>query len=161
MARLFLRVGRRDGVRPADLVGAIANEAGVPGDAIGDIALYDTFSFVEVPEEMSDMVRIALNATTIRGRQPRVTLARPDETWGARDGRDDGRDAAPSREPRRSFDRESREGRDRFGERPSRSVRAPGASRLKSPLETKGAGRDYSNRAKLDRRPPKPTRKRP
>ena len=54
MVRLFLRVGRRDGVRPADLVGAIANEAGLSGDQIGDIDLYDTFSFVEVPEESGD-----------------------------------------------------------------------------------------------------------
>jgi ATP-dependent RNA helicase DeaD len=48
-ARLFLRVGKRHGVRPADVVGAIANEAGLRGNEIGDIDLYDTFSFVEVP----------------------------------------------------------------------------------------------------------------
>lgn len=163
MARLFLRVGRRDGVRPADLVGAIANEAGVPGDAIGDIDLYDTFSFVEVPEEMSDIVRAALNATTIRGRQPRVTIARPDEAWPTHDGRDDSRDETPRREPRRPFDRESR---GRFADRSPmderHSIRAPGAGRMKSPPEAKGAGRGYSARAtKLDRRPPKPTRRRP
>ena len=163
MARLFLRVGRRDGVRPADLVGAIANEAGVPGDAIGDIDLYDTFSFVEVPEEMSDIVRAALNATTIRGRQPRVTIARPDEAWPTHDGRDDSRDETPRREPRRPFDRESR---GRFADRSPmderHSIRAPGAGRMKAPPEAKGAGRGYSARAtKLDRRPPKPTRRRP
>ena len=78
MVRLFLRVGRRDGVRPADLVGAIANEAGLPGDLIGDIDLYDTFSFVEVPEDAGDKVINALNATTIRGRDPRATIAHPE-----------------------------------------------------------------------------------
>jgi ATP-dependent RNA helicase DeaD len=78
MVRLFLRVGRRDGVRPADLVGAIANEAGLPGDLIGDIDLYDTFSFVEVPEDSGDKVINALNATTIRGRDPRATIALPE-----------------------------------------------------------------------------------
>lgn len=163
MARLFLRVGRRDGVRPADLVGAIANEAGVPGDAIGDIDLYDTFSFVEVPEDMSDIVRAALNATTIRGRQPRATIARPDDAWPTSDGRDDGRDETPPRERRRPFDRTSRgrfADRSPIDERPS--LRAPGASRLKSPPAAKGAGRGYSSHAaKLDRRPPKPTRKHP
>ena len=79
MARLFLRVGRFDGVRPADLVGAIANEANLPGDAIGDIDIYDAFSFVEVPEEDVDAVRTALNRTTIRGKPPKATLARPEE----------------------------------------------------------------------------------
>jgi ATP-dependent RNA helicase DeaD len=78
LVRLFLRVGRRDGVRPADLVGAIANEAGLSGDLIGDIDLYDTFSFVEVPEDSGEKVIDALNGTTIRGREPRATIALPE-----------------------------------------------------------------------------------
>ena len=41
--------GSRAGVRPADIVGAIANEAGVPGKAIGAIDIYDDFTFVELP----------------------------------------------------------------------------------------------------------------
>jgi DbpA RNA binding domain len=81
--RLFLRVGRRDGVRPADLVGAIANEAGLSGDLIGDIDLYDTFSFVEVPEDSGEKVIDALNATTIRGREPRATIALPEGRAGS------------------------------------------------------------------------------
>ncbi len=76
-ARLFLRVGKRHGVRPADLVGAIANEAGLTGDEIGDIDLYDTFSFVEVPAAAAARVEAALNRSTIRGQAPRATLARP------------------------------------------------------------------------------------
>ena len=72
MAQLFLRVGKRDGVRPADLVGAIANEAGIPGDSIGDIDLFDSFSFVEVPQPEASRVQAALNRTTIRGRSPGV-----------------------------------------------------------------------------------------
>jgi ATP-dependent RNA helicase DeaD len=77
MARLFLRVGKRQGVRPADLVGAIANEAGLPGHAIGDIDLYDTFAFVEVPASSATVVEKALNRTQIRGRAPQATLALP------------------------------------------------------------------------------------
>src|SRR5260221_13771466 len=45
MARLFLRVGKRDGVRPADVVGAIANEAGVPRGGSGDNELLANFTF--------------------------------------------------------------------------------------------------------------------
>jgi ATP-dependent RNA helicase DeaD len=85
MARLFLRVGRRDNVRPADIVGAVANEAGIPGDAVGDIDIYDTFSFVEVPDDMAERVLRALNRTTIRGRAARATLARPVEDGSRRD----------------------------------------------------------------------------
>jgi ATP-dependent RNA helicase DeaD len=77
VTRLFLRVGKRHGVRPADLVGAIANEAGIPGEAIGDIMLFDGFSFVDVPAAAAETVEMALNRTTIRGHAPHVSLARP------------------------------------------------------------------------------------
>jgi len=91
MARLFLRVGRDQGVRPTDIVGAIANEADIPGDSIGEIDIYDAFAFVEVPDEAADRVLNALNTTTIRGKNPRATLARPSGTWQEDDMRDDGR----------------------------------------------------------------------
>jgi ATP-dependent RNA helicase DeaD len=76
-AWLLLRVGKRDGVRPTDIVGAIANEAGLPGDEIGDIDIYDTFSFVEVPASDAEYVRAALNATRIRGVPPDATITEP------------------------------------------------------------------------------------
>ena len=76
-ARIFLRVGKRHGVRPADLVGAIANEAGIAGEDIGDIDLYDTFSFVEVPAGMAQKVLNALKTANIRGHAPQATIARP------------------------------------------------------------------------------------
>ncbi|GAC1363486.1 MAG: DEAD/DEAH box helicase [Herpetosiphon sp.] len=77
MARLYLDIGREDNIRPADIVGAIANEAGIPGRAIGSIDLYDRFTFVEVPEQTIDRVMKALKRTTIRGRKISPTIARP------------------------------------------------------------------------------------
>jgi hypothetical protein len=47
MVRLFIDVGRNHRISPADIVGAIANEGGVPGKAIGAIDVYDRFTFVE------------------------------------------------------------------------------------------------------------------
>src|SRR5215203_262971 len=49
MTRLFVDVGRRDGVTAANIVGAIANEGDVPGKAIGAIDIYDRFTLVDVP----------------------------------------------------------------------------------------------------------------
>ena len=72
MARLLLTVGRRDGIRPGDLVGAIANEAGVPGRAIGAIDILDDHAFVEVPRESANRVMEALEHTTLRGQRVRV-----------------------------------------------------------------------------------------
>ena len=85
VARLFLHVGRRDKVRPADLVGAVANEAHISGEEVGDIDIYDSFSFVEVPAYAADRVLTALNRTTIRGRPVDATIARPDDHGGRRD----------------------------------------------------------------------------
>src|SRR5262249_52790550 len=77
MTRLYLDIGRDDGVRPADIVGAIANEAGIPGRAIGAIELYDHFAFVEVPAKESDRVLKALKHTTIRNHKVAASIARP------------------------------------------------------------------------------------
>lgn len=78
MTRLFIDIGREEGVRPGDLVGAIANEADISGRAIGAIEIFDHFSFVEVPSNVSDRVLAALKNTTIRNRRIAPTLARPD-----------------------------------------------------------------------------------
>jgi ATP-dependent RNA helicase DeaD len=77
MTQLFVGMGRQDGLRPSDLVGAIANEAGLPGQAIGAIEILDRTAFVEVPAESAEAVMAALNRTTLRGRRVRVQVACP------------------------------------------------------------------------------------
>ena len=72
--RVYVSAGRAAGVRPADLVGAITGEAGVPGEAVGAIELADRFSLVEVRESDADAVVEALRKATIRGRT--VTASR-------------------------------------------------------------------------------------
>ncbi len=67
--RLFVGAGRQAGMRPADLVGAITAEAGVPGSAVGAIQIADAFSIVEVPEQLADDVVRALRGASIRGRK--------------------------------------------------------------------------------------------
>ena len=77
-ARIFISAGRSAGVRPQDLVGAIANEAGLSGGQIGAIQIGDRFSLVEVPEDRAAGVIQALRGTKIRGRKP--TVKRADES---------------------------------------------------------------------------------
>ena len=69
VARLYIGAGRTAKVRPADLVGAIANEAGIDSRAIGAIQISDRFSIVEVPDEVADDVVDALRSSTIKGRK--------------------------------------------------------------------------------------------
>jgi ATP-dependent RNA helicase DeaD len=77
MTRLFLDVGRFDRVRPADIVGAIANELGIPGRQIGSIDIYDRFAFVEVPAELAQRVLRGLAGIPLRGKPVKVSLAKP------------------------------------------------------------------------------------
>jgi len=70
--RLFVGAGRAAGVRPADLVGAITGEAGVPSRALGAIEIADKFSLVEVPDALADRIIAALKATKIRGNKVQV-----------------------------------------------------------------------------------------
>jgi ATP-dependent RNA helicase DeaD len=81
--RLFIGLGRRAGLRPSDLVGAIANEAGVAGSAIGVVEISDQSALVEIPAEAADLVIDRLRRTKLRGR--RVTVRR-DQAPDAGDG---------------------------------------------------------------------------
>jgi ATP-dependent RNA helicase DeaD len=76
MTRLFVGAGRTAGIRPQDLVGAIAGESRVAGRDIGAIEIADRFSLVEVPESAADEVVTALRASTIKGRKPTVRRER-------------------------------------------------------------------------------------
>ncbi|HEU4557241.1 MAG TPA: DEAD/DEAH box helicase [Longimicrobium sp.] len=76
MTRLFLGVGRRRGIRPGDVVGAIAGEARIPGEAIGAIEIADQFTLVEVASQFADQVLSAMRNATIKGRPVSVRLAK-------------------------------------------------------------------------------------
>ena len=66
--KIYVPLGRRAGLRPGDLVGAIVNEAGIDPSLIGAIDIADSFSLVEVGEDEADAIVDALRKTKIRGR---------------------------------------------------------------------------------------------
>ena len=67
MVRYRIDVGRDHGVEVRDIVGAIANEAGIESRFIGRIGLYDESSTVELPAGMPAEASNALKRTRIRG----------------------------------------------------------------------------------------------
>jgi ATP-dependent RNA helicase DeaD len=75
MVRLFINIGRKNRVRPGDIVGALAGESGVPGRLIGTIDVYDKYTFVEVPREYARDVLDAMNHAKIKGKQVAVEPA--------------------------------------------------------------------------------------
>jgi ATP-dependent RNA helicase DeaD len=72
MTRIYIGIGKQANVRPQDLVGAIANEAGIAGGLIGAIQITERFSLVEVPGEVADQVIKALSKSNIRGKKVQV-----------------------------------------------------------------------------------------
>ena len=70
--RIFVGAGRTGGIRPQDLVGAIAGESHLSGRDIGAIEIGDRFSLVEIPSDSVDAVIAALKGTTIKGKKVNV-----------------------------------------------------------------------------------------
>ena len=68
MVRLFINIGKKDRVKPGDILGAIAGESGMPGKLVGAIDMYDKYTFVEVPREYGREVLEGMKNTKIKGR---------------------------------------------------------------------------------------------
>jgi ATP-dependent RNA helicase DeaD len=81
MVRVHIALGRKSGVRPADLVGAIANEAGISGKDIGSIEIGNGFALVEIPEADVDAVVEAMSSAKIRGQRVSVKRDRADSRF--------------------------------------------------------------------------------
>jgi ATP-dependent RNA helicase DeaD len=71
--RIFVGGGKRMGMRPNDIVGAIANEANVNPRSLGGIEIDEMSSFVEVPAHEADHIIQVLRKATLRGRKVKVS----------------------------------------------------------------------------------------
>lgn len=68
MDRYRVSVGREDGVKPGNIVGAVANEGGIDGDAIGHIRIHSTYSTIDLPKQIPAHVLNALQKVRVAGR---------------------------------------------------------------------------------------------
>ncbi len=76
---LLLNVGRREGVRPQDIVGLIANEAGMPGRVVGAIEIRERAAMVDVEARLANQIVECLEGTTLCGVRLRTRYASPAE----------------------------------------------------------------------------------
>lgn len=148
-ARIFVNAGERDGVSARDLVGAIANEAGVPGARIGKVELRENHSLVEVPLDRAQQIVARLTGITLRGRRivARVDQGAPAERAerGERGERSDRGERSSRRPPARE--------RGPSGERGERGTRGERGERYE-----RGARGERSERAGRGERPDRGTR---
>jgi ATP-dependent RNA helicase DeaD len=94
MTRLFIDVGRNGRVGPSDIVGAIANEGGVPGKEIGAIDVHDRFTLVDLPEDYVEEVLRRMKGSRIRNYNANIRVAAergPDGEPRARSAKKSGR----------------------------------------------------------------------
>ncbi|WP_420846899.1 helicase-related protein [Nanchangia anserum] len=86
--RYRIEVGKRDGVGPGAIVGAITGEGGIPGKALGSIDIYPSFSLVEIANlDHSSAAKIARARIGGRALKIREDRGRPDRAGSPRAGR--------------------------------------------------------------------------
>lgn len=76
MVRLFMTIGKKDRIKVADIVRSIASEAAIPRSRIGNIDVLNSFTFVEVPEDLADRVICAVDDMIMKGRRIRIKKAK-------------------------------------------------------------------------------------
>lgn len=72
--RYWIDVGNEHGVKPGNIVGAIANEAGLAGEHIGHISIEKNFSLVDLPEGMPNDVLMDLKKVRVCGRPMNIRV---------------------------------------------------------------------------------------
>ncbi|MCB1959010.1 MAG: DbpA RNA binding domain-containing protein, partial [Rhodocyclaceae bacterium] len=112
MLRYRIDVGRMHNVTPKEIVGAIANEGGLDGKQIGQINLFDEYSTVELPGDLSEAVLNTLQRTRVCAQALRIRIATdaegafsaPEKRFGKerparRDATGDGKKAGKEKKP--------------------------------------------------------------
>ncbi len=83
MTRFRLEVGNQHGVRPGNIVGCIANEAGLDSEFIRQLNIEDTFSTVDLPADMPKKAREDLRKAWVCGQQLKITEVKGGGNGGA------------------------------------------------------------------------------
>jgi len=74
MTTLCIAAGRKDKLRPGDILGALTGDAGIPGKQVGKIAIFDFQAFVAVERALAKQAMQRLNSGKIKGRALNVRI---------------------------------------------------------------------------------------
>ena len=93
MVRLFINIGKKDKIKPANILGAIAGESGMPGKLVGAIDMMDNYTFVDVPAIHAETILKVMNDNVqIKGR--RVNVEKANQSRGKGRGKGKHKDKA-------------------------------------------------------------------
>lgn len=74
--RLFVTIGKKDGILPKDIFKTLVENAEIRGEDIGRINIHDRFTFVEVKEDAAEKVITALDSIVVKGKSAKVMHAK-------------------------------------------------------------------------------------
>ncbi|MEJ7818446.1 MAG: DbpA RNA binding domain-containing protein, partial [Thermoleophilaceae bacterium] len=75
-AKIFLGAGKKQGFRPADVVGAIVDHSHLDGEDVRNVRVLERFSFLEVPAERAGEVVDKVSGNEVRGVTLRLEVAK-------------------------------------------------------------------------------------
>jgi ATP-dependent RNA helicase DeaD len=84
METFRIEVGSAHGIKPSNVVGAIANESGIEGVHIGRIDIREDHSFVDLPEGMPKSIFKLLQKVLVAGRELRISRVAEEPSTGRR-----------------------------------------------------------------------------
>ena len=108
MVRIFVSIGKTDGVSPGDLVGGITAESGISSTKIGKIEIRERHALVEIASDVVEGVVGSVTGIMIRGRRIIAKIDSGIARDADRGGRESGRDSRPRSRDAGARDRENR-----------------------------------------------------
>ncbi len=105
MERFRIEVGHSHDVKPGNIVGAIANEAGIESQYIGRINIHDDYSLIDLPEGMPKEIFNELKRVWVSGQQLRISRLSKDSRPGQAGKRPEPRSKAKPKAKVRSKDK--------------------------------------------------------
>jgi len=96
LTTLFVNSGRRDGLKPADLLEVLDKRGAIEAEAVGRVRLRDRNTFLDVRPDVADRAIAALKGAVVHGRTLNAELARPRDSGAPKDQADDERPTNPA-----------------------------------------------------------------
>ncbi len=118
MRRYRLAVGRKDNIKPGNVLGAIANEAEISSEFIGAIQIFQDFTTIDLPDEMTKETLAILKKTRVFDKKLNIEeLSEKNNTTSPHQKSDDFKRNSSRRGGERKFERKPR---GKGGDRPNR-----------------------------------------
>jgi len=119
MRRYRLAVGRKDNIKPGNVLGAIANEAEISSEFIGAIQIFQDFTTIDLPDEMTKETLAILKKTRVFDKKLNIEeLSEKNNTTSPHEKNDDFKRDSSRRGGERKFERKPR---GKGGDRPNRN----------------------------------------